>query len=380
MRRTVVLNATAAGEAEFMLKAGNAPGFSITEVRVMGQGVVTAPKTPAIALAPGGTPRRPEDSAPRSVASRVTAAPWKVKFSGPAELQVDLLYAPKFSLFDNPAGPKAAQLDARVRNARGDGMGVPFDLRAQFDGLTLGASVAVKTPEILLRWPSYGYRPNTVIDALHPSAITLSIANLSGAALPVRIEGGEMPAGLSAKTLDLTLQKDETREIAVPLIFVADVTFRDGDATLHVHAGSQRSEARFHLREVQERNFQALGENWMVGVQIKPDGTALIRAECWLKFPQTRNECRMVLEAGRGIARSIVMVADTGRTSSCYFNRPRIGDGTTKTIPEVVAAMETPMVVLRSLEEGKSPQAPGVRHERHMLQPVDSLSYHVGCG
>jgi hypothetical protein len=314
----------------------------------------------------------------QNVAQRITAPPWKLRVKEPTELQVDVVYAPKFDLFDNTAGSKSVTLEARVRNARGDGMGVPFELRAQFEGLALGVSVAVKTPEVWQRFPA-AYYPNKPLDALYPSALTLSLANLSGAALPVRIEGGTLPQGISAGTVELTLKKDETRDVQVPLQFVAVPGFQPGDASVVVHAGAQRAEARFQVKRVTERNFQVSGENWTVGVQITRDGVAYITAACWLKFPQTRNACRFLVNLGDVVARNIALIADTGRTAGCYYVFQRIGDGSPDSIPEHVRLLEGPLVVLRSLDPETPTFPPNVPYERLVLQPVSDVRYHAGC-
>lgn len=384
VKRTVVLQTTASGEAEFALQAPAKLGFQITEVRAMGAGArVPSSSGSATILAPGGggssLVRHEGAVAMQNVAQRITAPPWKLSVKAPTELQVDVVYAPKFDLFDNTAGPKSVKLEARVRNARGDGMGAPFELRAQFEGLALGVSVAVKTPEVWQRYPAAFY-PNKPLDALSPSALTLSLANLSGAALPVRIEGGTLPKGISAGTVELTLKKDETRDVQVPLQFVAVAGFEPGDASVVVHAGAQRAEARFQVKRVTERNFQVSGENWTVGVQISYYGVAHITAACWLKFPQTRNACRFLVKLGDVVVRNIALIADTGRTSGCYYVFARIGDGSPDSIPEHVRLLEGPLVVLRSLDPETPRFPPNVPHDRLVLQPVSDVRYHEGCG
>lgn len=383
VKRTVVLQTTAPGETEFTLQAPAKLGFQITEVRAMGVGArVPSPSGAATIRAPGGggSPvlRHEGAIAMQNVAQRITAAPWKLRVREPTELQVDVVYAPKFDLFDNTAGPKSVTLEARVRNARGDGMGRPFELRAQFEGLPLGVSVVVKTPEIWQRNPA-AYYPNKPLDALYPSALTLSLANLSGGVLPVRIEGGTLPQGISVGTVELTLNKDETRDVQVPLQFVAVPGFQPGDASVVVRAGAQRAEARFQVKELTERYFQVSGENWTVGAEITYYGEARITAACWLKFPQTGNVCRFLVNLGDVVARSIVLAAGTGRTADCYYNVLTIGDGSPKSIPEHVRLLEGPLVVLRSLDPETPRHVPNGPHERLVLQPVSKVEYHEDC-
>jgi hypothetical protein len=384
VKRTVVLQTTAPGETEFTLQAPAKLGFQITEVRAMGVGArVPSSSGSATMRAPGGggSPvlRHEGVSAMQNVAQRITAAPWKLRVKEPTELQVDVVYAPKFDLFDNTAGPKAVTLEARVRNARGDGMGRPFELRAQFEGLPLGVSVVVKTPEVWLRHPA-AYYPNKPLDALYPSALTLSLSNLSGGVLPVRIEGGTLPQGISAGKVELTLNKDETRDVQVPLQYVAVSGFQPGDASVVVHAGAQRAEARFQLKKVTERSFQVSGENWTVGVQVSYYGVAHITAACWLKFPQTRNVCRFLVNLGDVVVRSIVLTADTGRTAGCYYTPNKIGDGSSNSIAEHLRLLEGPLVVLRSLDPETPRLVPSGPHERLVLKPVSDVRYHEGCG
>ncbi|MDZ7651285.1 MAG: hypothetical protein U5L03_01295 [Burkholderiaceae bacterium] len=372
VRRTVTLHATAPGEAEFTLGTPAVPGFVIAEVRAMGVGATSLPSTGATTAA-----RRDNTMAVRKVEQRLTAPPWKMRFGEPAELQVDVVYAPKFDAFINMAGVKSTQLNARVRNVRGEGMGVPFELRAQFEGLRLGVSVAVKTPEIYVRMPNR-YDPTKPVDALEPSAITLSVANLSGASLPVRIQGGVLPRGVSANPVELTLKKDETRDVSIPLQLVPQHGSDGGAGTLLVQAAGRRSESGLQFVKVVERSFEAKGENWSVGVLLERDGSMHLFAACWLKFPQTRHDCRFRLNAGSGVARAIVLSADTGKTAGCYYSRATIGSGKSPTAQEIVAAGQAPMEALLSVD-GKSQPGPDTFYERHALVPVKSVEYHWGC-
>jgi hypothetical protein len=146
VRRTVVLNASARGEAEFSLSIQNAPGFAITEVRVMGQGVSASAVSKTQAPMPSGGGRTVADSAVRSVASRASAPPWKVQFNGPAELQIDLLYAPTVDLFNNLIGKKMGVLNGAVRNTAG-GEGASIALRADFRGLKEVNAASLKPRE-----------------------------------------------------------------------------------------------------------------------------------------------------------------------------------------------------------------------------------------
>lgn len=146
VRRTVVLNASARGEAEFSLSIPNAPGFSITEVRVMGQGASAPAVSKTQAPMPSGGGRLAPDSAVRSVASRATSPPWKVQFNGPAELQIDVLYAPTVDLFNNLIGKKMGVLNGAVRNSAG-GEGASIALRADFRGLKEVNAASLKPRE-----------------------------------------------------------------------------------------------------------------------------------------------------------------------------------------------------------------------------------------
>jgi hypothetical protein len=148
VRRTVVLNTSTHGEAEFSLTIPNAPGFSIAEVRVMGQGAVVPSASVTQAPMPSSGPRPLQDSAARRVASSAKAPPWNVQFSGPAEVQVDLVYAPTFDAFNNAAGPKMGVLNATVRNGAGAG-GASIALRAAFQGATLQPVVVPAERELV---------------------------------------------------------------------------------------------------------------------------------------------------------------------------------------------------------------------------------------
>jgi hypothetical protein len=146
VRRTVVLNTNARGEAEFRLTTPNAPGFAITEVRVMGQGVSVPPSSATQALLPSNAPRQLQDSAVRKVVTSVKSAPWKVQFNGPSELQIDVLYTPKVDLFNNLIGRKMGVLDAGFHNAGGS-TGASIALRADFRGLKEVNAASLKPRE-----------------------------------------------------------------------------------------------------------------------------------------------------------------------------------------------------------------------------------------
>lgn len=146
VRRTVVLNTNARGEAEFSLTIPNAPGFAITEVRVMGQGVTTPATSTTQALLPSSAPRPLQDMAVRKVASSVKAPPWKVQFNGPAEVQVDVLYAPTVDLFNNLIGKKMGVLNGAIRNTAGAD-GASIALRADFRGLNEVNAASLKPRE-----------------------------------------------------------------------------------------------------------------------------------------------------------------------------------------------------------------------------------------
>ncbi|MGE5713101.1 MAG: hypothetical protein ACM32F_04445, partial [Betaproteobacteria bacterium] len=148
VRRTVVLNTSARGEAEFSLTIPNAPGFTITEVRVMGQGVTTPATSTTQMPLPSNTPRPLQDMAVRKVASSVKAPPWKVQFNGPSEVQVDVLYAPTFDAFKNTASPKMGVLNAALRNGAGTD-GASIALRANFQGAALQPVVVPGEREIV---------------------------------------------------------------------------------------------------------------------------------------------------------------------------------------------------------------------------------------
>ncbi|MCX8003815.1 MAG: hypothetical protein N2688_02490 [Burkholderiaceae bacterium] len=146
VRRTVVLNTNARGEAEFRLNIPNAPGFAITEVRVMGQGVVVPPTSATQAPLPSNAPRQLQDSVVRKVVASVKSAPWKVQFNGPSELQIDVLYAPKVDLFNNLIERKMGVLEAGLHNAGGSS-GASIALRADFRGLREVNAASLKPRE-----------------------------------------------------------------------------------------------------------------------------------------------------------------------------------------------------------------------------------------
>jgi len=135
-RRTIILNTTGNGDVAFSLNIPNAPGFVITELRVMGQGASVAQGSSTQAPLPSGNTKTAlPDSAARNVAARVSTVPWTVRLNGPSELQVDVLYAPKLDLFNNTAGAKMGVLEGVIRNGDVFGTSASIALRANFVGL-----------------------------------------------------------------------------------------------------------------------------------------------------------------------------------------------------------------------------------------------------
>lgn len=374
VRRTVTLNATAAGEAEFILNAPAALGFHIAEVRAMGTGATVPSPGSASTL------RGANAMAVRKVAQRVTAPPWKLRFSEPTELQVDVVYAPTFDAFNNMAGAKSVQLDTRVRNARGDGSGVPLELRAQFQGLQLGVSVAVKTPVVYQRNPA-SYVPSQP-QPLEPGAVTLSVANLSGAPLTLKIDAQKLPArGLALAPVEVSLRKDESRLVEVPLTYVpvhgslaeaAD----DGKAALRLAASNGwAGTAAFRVVQLGTRRWQASGPNWRVGVRLDSDGSYYVYSECHLNFPQTEYNCRMLIDLGNGVRRIIRLQPRINANPRCAYQLARVEP---TGAADVMAAAETPKVVLISVD-GKVDPAPNTFHHKSVLARVSELEISSDC-
>lgn len=136
VRRTITLNTSGNGDVTFNLNVPNAPGFAITELRVMGQGASVPQGSTTQAPLPGGKRRTAlQDSAVRSAAVRVNTAPWTVRLDGPSEVQVDVLYAPKLDLFNNTAGAKMGVLEGTIRNGNVFGNSASIALRSSFVGL-----------------------------------------------------------------------------------------------------------------------------------------------------------------------------------------------------------------------------------------------------
>lgn len=375
VRRTVTLNATAAGEAEFILNAPAALGFQIAEVRAMGAGATI----PSVG---GAAPLRGANAmAARKVAQRLNAPPWKLRLNEPTELQVDVVYAPKFDAFSNLAGTKSAQLDTRVRNSRGDGSGVPLELRAQFQGLQLGVSVAVKTPVIYQRYPS-SYVPSQP-QPLEPGAVSLSVANLSGAPLTLKIEAQQLPAaGLSAAPVEVHLAKDQTRLVDVPLTYVpANGMLSDGGdaslpASLRLSASNGWSgSAAFSVVKVGQRRWQSSGPNWRVGVRLDSDGSYYVYSECHLNLPQTEHNCRLLIDLGNGVRRIVRLQPRIGANPRCAYLPARVEPAAAA---DVVAAAGTPKVVLISVD-GKVDPGPNTFHHKSLLAPIRELELSSDC-
>ncbi len=182
--KTIVLHALADGQVIGDLPDGS---FRIAEMRVMGAGYQPVSKNLLL----------------RNVAQRVTAAPWQIPSKTGDEVQVDVIFEPKFDLFSNTAGPKAATLTLKGPGQRG-GWSVNVPVRGDFNGLQIGVTVLLKNRELY---------------AFAGDARATATVRLVGLDTPASgtLHGGKMPQGVSAPSVPASVPAGQTVEVNVPL-------------------------------------------------------------------------------------------------------------------------------------------------------------------
>ncbi len=182
--KTVVLHALADGQVAAGLPDGS---FRIGEMRVMGAGYQPVSRNLLL----------------RNVAARVTAAPWQIQSKAGDEVQVDVIFEPKFDLFSNAAGPKSATLALKGPGTQG-AWSVDVPVQGDFNGLQIGVTLLLKDRELF---------------AFPGDAQATATARLVGLTTPVNgtLHGGKMPAGVSAPSMEVSVPANQTIEVTVPL-------------------------------------------------------------------------------------------------------------------------------------------------------------------
>jgi len=182
--KTVSLHALADGPVVAGLPDGS---FRIGEMRVMGAGYQPVSKTLLL----------------RNVAERVTAPPWQIPSKAGDEVQVDVVFEPKFDLFSNTAGPKSATLTLKGPGQRG-GWSADVPVRGDFNGLQIGVTALLKDRELI---------------AFTGDARATATVRLVGLDTPASgtLRGGKMPPGVSAPSLPASVPAGQTVEVSVPL-------------------------------------------------------------------------------------------------------------------------------------------------------------------
>jgi len=182
--KTVALHALADGLVVAGLPDGS---FRIGEMRVMGAGYQPVSKTLLL----------------RNVAARVTVAPWQIPSKAGDEVQVDVVFEPKFDLFSNTAGPKSATLTLKGPGQRG-GWSVDVPVRGDFNGLQIGVTVLLKDREL------YAFTGDARATA------TVRLVGLDSPASGT-LRAGKMPPGVSAASVQVSVPAGQTVEVSVPL-------------------------------------------------------------------------------------------------------------------------------------------------------------------
>ena len=171
----------------------------------------------------------------RNVKSHITnpSKPWRWSLAPGAEIQIDLVFEPKFDLFSMTAGPKPATMKVTGPGPQGNWtLSVP--LAGMFNGLKIAATFVVADKEPVVVSPAPG------LD------LAVSIAATSSE-LKGTIRGGSLPAGVSVTPVAVTVPPGSEKKVTVPLKlnwnggFPADGVAKAGELVLEYGGGSQKA-------------------------------------------------------------------------------------------------------------------------------------------
>jgi hypothetical protein len=192
-RRTLSLKATGAGAITAAVPG--AP-FRISEMRVMGVGGSVG----------GGGPNKMGMTSPaaiRTVRVRQTSAPWSINANTDEEVQIDVIFEPKFNLFSMAAGQKTTTLKVNGPSPKGN-WALSIAGRGMFDGLRVGGTMTIDEKESMV------VQGNATFELT--ANVTATDKVLQGT-----IHGGSLPAGVSAASVPVSVAPGTTSKVKIPL-------------------------------------------------------------------------------------------------------------------------------------------------------------------
>jgi hypothetical protein len=192
--------------------------FRIAELRAMGGGLMTG-GGPIAARLPSGAP--------------VTHEPFEKSVEAGQEIQVDVVFEPKFSL-ENVAGPKSASLQlAGPGAASSPKWSIPVSLAGTFSGIRLGVTMTSDEREIYLVEPEASFD------------VTLTFVG-TDVARKGTLRGQNLPAGVSLAPQPLAVPPGQTMKAVVRLqfnwgSFRKDGVGRPGEIVFEHDGGSSKA-------------------------------------------------------------------------------------------------------------------------------------------
>ena len=227
-RRTFGLATTAAGAVSAQIPAGP---FRIVEFRLM-----SGPALPADTLAArvaGGSARQVEF---RQSYTAGQPAPSQWNVGANQDIEIDVLFEPKFDLFSMTAGPKSAAM-----RVTGPGPRQPWTLsvpmQGMFTGLHIEAIFTVDDKELL------AVSPTTHLD------VGVRLVGVD-TAVKGTVQGKAPPAGVSVGSVPVSVNPKQTITAKVPVTLAWNALTPDGknrDVSLTLEAPGVSSTATFSI-------------------------------------------------------------------------------------------------------------------------------------
>jgi hypothetical protein len=218
--RTVDVTTPGAGYVSASLPAG---AFRIVGMRAYGS---------QLAMGAGKGAHGP--TATRAIVASTSSAPWQLNVPAGADVQTEVVFAPKFDLLAMPAGPKSATLRLEGPGAHGRWTAtVPVD--GKFDGLHVGVAFVVNDKSVEIAYPHTGAKVRVTLTGLGE--------NEAGT-----VRAMWAPAGVSVDQVQVTVPKANSVRTWVPVrVDWSSVNGWSGNIPLEFDYGGKKSTANFSL-------------------------------------------------------------------------------------------------------------------------------------
>jgi hypothetical protein len=191
-RATVTFTANGSGKTSAALPNG---AFRVGEMRVMQIGGATSTFS----------------SLAKSVKTRQSSPPWEIVSAAGEEIQIDVVFEPKFDLFKMGAGPKNATLAVK-----GPGPQIPWQMNVPvsgvFNGKRLGVAFIANAGEL------------PAVQGDGQIMIPLTLIG-TGNATSGLIKAKSLPTGTAFPAKTVAVGANENQKIGAPLWVTAGVTF-----------------------------------------------------------------------------------------------------------------------------------------------------------